>query len=141
MGSLRTQALLDTTRKCRPFSRAAEENVASMRFEDADRPGRPGHWVRARRHRALRCPERIEQLVHVCDRGIDPLREPAALAVIGLRAQLRDEQVEACSGWRRSWLAAARKRDLDDWRPAAARALLDLALERRVRFCSLPPCG
>jgi hypothetical protein len=55
--------------------------------------------------------QRIEQIVHDRDRGIDLRGDPAALHGVGLGAQLRDEQIQGMQGLAQSWLAAARKRD------------------------------
>ena len=133
MASLRTQALLATMRRCRPLSRAAWVNVAAMRFK-------------------TRLTGKSEMLAVMApassfEMSSSALNSSFMLATaVSMRTARRSRSAgsfserscaanrfSACSGWRRSWLAAARKRDFDKiGRLQLLGALLHLALERRV---------
>ena len=112
MASVRTQVLLGTTRRLRPFSRAAAANVVSMR---------PSRWPTG--NSAMSGASTPASSLEMSSRALNSSFMDSMAASIRATSRARSagsvwspscaaNRFKACSGWRRSWLAAARKRDL-----------------------------
>ena len=85
MGSLRTQALLGTTRSASPFSRAAAANVASIALQQICSPGSPDTVALSAPASSLEMSSSaLNSSFMLPTASVDPPGDPLALGLIGL---------------------------------------------------------